>query len=369
MKNIEKELQADLLIRKKENAFRTLQVVEGKVDFCSNDYLGFARIADRKRNSESLGLSGFGGSTGSRLITGHNKLFEELERFISNFHSSEDALIFNSGYDANLGLFSCIAKRGDTIIYDSLIHASIRDGIRLSGARSFSFQHNNIEDLRKKIENSEGTIFCAVESVYSMDGDEAPLVAISTLCKQFNVNLIVDEAHALGVFGDRGEGRVVELGIEDQMFARLVTFGKALGCHGAAVLGSEILKQYLINFSRPFIYTTALPKHSLAQIILNYQRLINEKEHRANLKELIAYFKLVLKEKVGIDYIESNSAIQCILISGNDKVKEVASKMQKNGLDVRPILHPTVPKGKERIRICLHAFNSKKEIDKLFESL
>ena len=161
-------------------------------------------------------------------------------------------MIFNSGYQANIGLFAAVAQKGDTIISDELIHASMIDGIRLSYASRLRFKHNDIKDLEKQLKKAKGNIFIGIESVYSMDGNLAPLTKMARLAKKYKAHLIVDEAHATGVFGKQGSGLVCALGLEDQVFARMHTFGKALGCHGAIVLGSEILKKYLVNFARPF---------------------------------------------------------------------------------------------------------------------
>ena len=170
-------------------------------------------------------------------------------------------------------MFSCIADKGDTIIYDQNIHASIRDGIRLSNARSFSFEHNNIEALGKKLQQADGHILVAIESVYSMDGDEAPLEKIVAICEKHKADIILDEAHATGVIGENGEGLAQSLNLEVKIFARVHTFGKAMGCHGAIVLGSKNLRKYLINFARSFIYTTAISEHRLNFIESSYDKL------------------------------------------------------------------------------------------------
>jgi 8-amino-7-oxononanoate synthase len=257
--------------RKNQNAIRQLSSETSLIDFCSNDYLGFARsrtLMEKIRTSAAAP-----GSTGSRLISGNSMLCEDLERTIAEFHQAPAGLIFNSGFDANLGLLSSVARRGDTILYDELVHASIRDGIRLSFAKSFPFSHNNIAHLEARLRRARGELFVAVESVYSMDGDCAPLPDMANVCDQFGAHLIIDEAHATGVFGPGGRGLVVQEDLAARVFARVHTFGKALGSHGAIVLGSAALRSYLINFARSFIYTTALPPHSLRSIRASYQFL------------------------------------------------------------------------------------------------
>ena len=354
---------AALEMRKQNNALRGLKVEQGLVDFSSNDYLGFA--TEFKEN-DSVNL--LEGSTGSRLLTGNTEFAENLEQELAEKFKSESALIFTSGYIANLGLISCVADRNDTIVYDELCHASIRDAIKLSNARSYSFKHNSLEHLKSKLDKATGNIFVVVESVYSMDGDVSPLKGIVDLSKSIDFKLFVDEAHSVGYHGKNGEGLVVELGLEKDVFARVVTFGKALGSHGAMVLGSYVLRDYLINFSRPFIYTTALPKHSLLSIKKAVDLMFSNSYKIIKTRHLSSLFR----ESICLsnDLVISNqSAIQSVLIPGNNKVKKITEELKNNGFDVRPILSPTVPEGKERIRICLHAFNTEKEVINLCELL
>lgn len=235
------------------------------IDFCSNDYLGFARSEKLTKHTtkENSKLKNTNGSGGSRLLAGNTSYAENLEAYISKFHNAEAGLIYNSGYDANVGLFSAIGQKGNTIIYDELIHASVHDGMKMSSATTYAFRHNDLKHLEERLKIAEGIIYVAVESVYSMDGDYALLKDISLLCKKYKANLIVDEAHSTGITSNGGKGRVQELNLEKEIFARVHTFGKGLGCHGAVVLGSNLLRDYLINFSRAFIYTTALPVKKL----------------------------------------------------------------------------------------------------------
>jgi 8-amino-7-oxononanoate synthase len=363
-KSIGAHIDSKLLQRREAGMFRRLIHVDGMVDFCSNDYLGYARNSECLENSE---LSG--GSTGSRLLSGNSKYAEELEAFIANYHGAQSGLIYNSGYDANLGFFSCVPYRGDTIIYDELSHASIRDGIRLNPAASFSFAHNDLNDLEDKLKRSNGNTYVAVESVYSMDGDFSPLEEIQTLCEKYGAGLVVDEAHATGVFGNGGKGRVVELGLEGRVFVRMHTFGKALGTHGAVVLGSANLRDFLINFSRPFIYSTALPEITLCSIKKAYDKMSKDKDKTLKLRSLISLFKDKIKDTEYGQVLPSNSAIQGIIVGGNEATVALAKKVQNDGFDVRPILSPTVPNGSERLRISLHAFNTNEEIIGLVESL
>ena len=368
-------LSNSLYKRQEQNALRKLFIHAGLIDFCSNDYLGFAHSKELLDLTE-LELSTFNfqlltlfGSTGSRLLTGNSVYAEELEKKIAGFHNAGAGLIYNSGYDANLGLFSALGQKGDTIIYDALIHASVHDGIKLSHASAFLFRHNNIFHLEERLKIAKGVIYIVVESIYSMDGDAAPLKEITSLCKKYNANLIVDEAHATGVTTNNGKGLIQQLSLEQDVFARVHTFGKALGCHGAIVLGSDLLRNFQINFSRSFIYTTALPVKSLIAVNQAYQLLQKRVELIQQLHGKINYFKDHLSENVKTQLIESDSAIQCIVVNGNDKVKNLAIVLQQCGYDVRPILSPTVPKGKERLRICIHTFNSNSQIEGLCDSI
>jgi 8-amino-7-oxononanoate synthase len=259
------------LLEKRRSAglLRSLKTPENLIDFCSNDYLGLARSVTLRQTIEqsvAVHSNRLNGSTGSRLLAGNSALAEELETELAAFHDTEAALIFNSGYDANVGLLASLPQRGDTLLTDDLIHASMIDGARLSVANRFKFRHNDLDDLENRLKRATGTVYVAIESVYSMDGDLAPLTEIVELCEHYEAALIVDEAHATGVFGPQGGGLVQSLGLQKRVFARVHTFGKALGVHGAAVVGSASLRDFLINFARSFVYSTALPPHSLLAI-------------------------------------------------------------------------------------------------------
>ncbi len=350
--------------RKQLHAFRKLRLIENKIDFCSNDYLGI--VKNNLLSSETAGETYPTGSAGSRLLAGNYALIETVEQEIAAFHQSPAALIFNSGFDANIGVLASIPQRGDTIIYDSLSHASIRDGIRLSFAQSHSFAHNDLGSLERKLQNMEGNIFVVTESVFSMDGDYSPLKEIVLLCKKYNAHLIVDEAHATGVTGDKGEGLVQQLKLQHEIFCRIHTFGKACGCHGAAVLGTEQLRDYLVNFARSFIYSTSLPPHDVAVIQKSYKTFPALVQERMHLQHLINIFQ---QADIKLEKLDSQTPIQVVIVAGNDEVKLLSARLQENGLDVRPIIYPTVPKGKERLRIVLHAFNTMEELDLLINIL
>ena len=376
-------LLSKLETRRLNQSFRELPKNNNLIDFSSNDYLGYAKseiIFDQTHQYLVDNNIKINGATGSRLISGNHDLYAETENFIAEFHQSQTAIIFNSGYDANIGFFGSVPQRNDIILYDELCHASIRDGITMSNAKSYKFNHNDFADLENLIvklstkkeqfttHNSQPIIYIVTESVFSMDGDCPNLNEFVRISEKYNCLLIIDEAHALGVFGKNGQGLVQEYGLQNKVFARIMTFGKGLGCHGAAILGSNNLKDFLVNFARSFIYTTGLSPHSVAAILIAYQHLSKDKTEIEKLRENIIYFNqqknlLSLKPL----FVRSKSAIQSAIVPGNDKVKVVAKTIQENGFNVKAILSPTVPKGQERLRICLHSYDSKNDIDNLLQ--
>lgn len=363
------KLSNKLIQAKEKHLFRSLKTNYPNIDFSSNDYLGFSTQGYLHQEILTLEPSIKMGSTGSRLISGNSGLFNEIENDIAQFHQSESALIFNSGYDANLGLLSSVPQKGDLILSDELIHASLIDGIRLSHATHYKFSHNDVVSLLDLIKRHKETfqeIYVVVESVYSMDGDCAPLIELAHICKQYNLHLIVDEAHGIGVFGEQGKGLCQQLNIEDDCFARIYTYGKAMGCHGATIVGSEELKQYLINFSRSFIYTTAMPEHSLLAIKAAYQLLIKTPEIN-KLKKNITYFNSQLKN--AHHFIKSESTIHCMILQGNQVVQLKEEQLLKKDIFIKSIKSPTVKEGQERLRICLHSFNTQQQIDLLYSNL
>ena len=375
--NLPKKLTNKLKLREENNSLRKLTLQNNLIDFSSNDYLGLSKsesIFDETHRFLVDNNIKQNGATGSRLLSGNHSLYTEVEDFLSEFHQTASATIFNSGYDANIGLFSAVPQRNDLILYDEFSHASIRDGIQLSNAKSYKFLHNNLEDLvqlLKRVQHDKSEIFVVTEAVFSMDGDAPDLIKTAAICKQYKAFLIVDEAHAIGVFNKNGSGLVQELHLQNDVFARIITFGKAIGCHGAAILGNQDLQNYLVNFARSFIYTTGLTPHSLATIRISYNEMLKQVQHnKNNLAENIQFFKseiitLNLKEL----FVESNSAIQCCLISGNEKVKTISEKFKEKGIDVKAILSPTVPENKERLRFCLHSYNSFEEISEVLRLL
>ncbi|CAM3452550.1 aminotransferase class I/II-fold pyridoxal phosphate-dependent enzyme [Zobellia roscoffensis] len=379
MDDFPKKLTKKLNDRSDANALRSLPALNKLTDFSSNDYLGLSRnqtISGQVQHLLKKHNAFENGATGSRLLSGNHSLYETLEATLCTFHQAEAALVFNSGYDANIGFFSSVPQRGDIVLFDEFIHASVRDGIRMGNAKSYKFKHNNLEDLLIKCESersrnlTDAEIYVVTESVFSMDGDTPDLKALAEICESQNCRLVIDEAHAVGVFGKHGEGLVQELNIQDKVFARLVTFGKGIGCHGAAILGNIDLKSYLVNFARSFIYTTGLPPHSVASVLSAYNYLESQVDEVEVLKRNISYFNRKLVDlSLSSSFIPSNSTIHCCLVSGNERVRVMGKLIQEKGFDVRPIQSPTVPEGQERLRICLHSFNMKQEIDNLLNAV
>lgn len=366
--SLQEKLNNALAKREEANLLRKLPITNTNlIDFASNDYLGLSRnpqvLAEVQQNYEQTNQ--WIGSGGSRLLAGNYPYYEELEHFLAEVHQGESALLFNSGYVANLGFFATIPQKGDTILYDKLIHACVKEGVRLSFANHYSFAHNDLIALEKQLQKVIGNVFVVVESVYSMDGDEAPLVELVELCEKYNAYLVVDEAHTTGIYGQNGGGLVCHLGLEKRVFARIHTFGKAIGAHGACIIGPEYLKNYLINFSRQFIYTTSLSIHSLVAIKTSYLYIQKKSKIQEELKAKITLFKKYFTNTL----VNSNSPIQVVLVKGNEEIRKVANELQSKGMDIRPILSPTVKAGTERLRICIHVHNSNQEIELLAKEL
>lgn len=305
---------------------------------------------------------------------------------------SEAALLFNSGYAANVGVMSCIPQAEDVILYDELVHNSCHEGIRLSRSyandRTFPFRHNDLEDLERKLRNySPSTsgddahkpcVYVVVESLYSMDGDFAPLESMAALCERMDAFLIVDEAHSTGVYGPQGSGVVREFELEKKYpntFAcRVHTFGKAMGCHGAVVCGSQVLIDYLVNYARSFIYTTAFPFDQLVSVIGVHEFCATPAANalRQQVIKLVEYFKRKVSDNSSIPrdaLLASDSPIQGVVFEGNHRVLMASKQMNAMGIRVIPIRSPTVPKGAERFRIVIHADNTCHQVDLLVDAL
>ncbi len=371
MKHFPKKAQHLLSQRKATNSFRELVDRKDLLDFYSNDYLSLNNdpILISNLRKYILNTNIEYGSTGSRLVSGNSLKMEQIEQFLAGYFKSEASLFFSSGFNANLALFSTIASKEDTIIYDSLIHASIREGIRLSPSRSFGFKHNDLSDLAQKISRATGDIFVAVESLYSMDGDFADLKRIAEICQEKGVFLIVDEAHSTGIYNEDGSGLVTQLGLEQEVFARIMTFGKGISCHGAVITGSNQLRHFLINFSKSFIYTTAPDLLSMQKVKWAIQYRKDNPDIQQKLFQNIEYFLALQKTYFPFKESFGLSPIQTIEIPGNHQVKTAEKLLLKNGIATKAILSPTVPEGSERLRICIHRNHTEEDINTFWNYL
>jgi 8-amino-7-oxononanoate synthase len=332
------------------------------IDLCSNDYLGIVKhdLINQKLLATRWPMQH--GSGASRLLGGNNHFITEVENEIAAFHQQQAALLMSSGYAANTAVLACLPQKNDVIIYDSLAHASLRDGIRLSFAQNIKFEHNNLNELENILKKTVGNKYIVTESVFSMDGDVCPLQEIVELKNKYGAALIIDEAHGIGVIGKKGEGLVNHLQLQNQVDVVIYTYGKAPGVHGAAICGSQLLIEFIINFARPFIYTTGLPQAQAAAIKASYQIFPTQVQERTQLQELINYYQSKTKQA-------TTTPIQSILVPGNEQVLIAAKKLQAQSINVFAVRYPTVAKGSERLRVILHSFNTKEHIDLLCNSI
>ena len=368
--------------RKEDNLLRVLKpanyrgeglrLVEGKeyIDLSSNDYLGFSTHPKLKRIAkeaiERLGV----GSSASRLLSGDLDIYHQLEEKTADFKGKEKALIFNSGYQANLGIISAICNRGDVIFSDKLNHASIIDGIVLSGAKFFRYRHNDsnhLDQLLKQQRHKAKEALIISETIFSMDGDRSRLKELVGLKEKYNCKLIVDEAHATGIFGKNGTGVIEEESLVQGVDLIMGTFSKALGSFGGYVACSEILVNYLINTARSFIYSTALPPAVIATNLASLELVAEEPERREKLINNANYFRQSLKD-LGFK-VKGSSQIVPVIISDNQKVFKISEELQKKGYWVLPIRPPTVPTGESRLRFSLTVNHSKEILERLIKDL
>lgn len=356
-----KQLQQAIAERKKQGLLRHLQHPKTGIDFCSNDYLGFARAPIALK----LLPSGHGGS---RLISGNSTAIDSLEKRLAQHYEAEQVLIFNSGYEANSGLFGMLAALGVRVIYDQHIHASVRHALRGAKTPAWSYRHNDLNDLEAKLKKAEGDAVAVVtESLFSMDGDLGALEAIATLKKEFDFTFIVDEAHGTGVLGGF-TGLTGALQLQGVVDIRIHTFGKALGGQGACIAGNALLKTALTQFCQPLIYSTAPAPVMIELIDLCHQRFAEQASGRqAELSRNIAFYLKCVDGDAA--FSRNDGPIQWFACQGNERVLACAERLQISGFDVVAIRTPTVPRGSERLRICLHAFNAEKEIDQLVREL
>lgn len=363
----ERCLQA-LQQREAEHRQRNLPTAPAQgIDFCSNDYLGLAKDLDIQKEVIKYWTQAPGnGATGSRLLSGNSTIIEQLEKELATFFGAEAALLFSTGYMASLALLSAVPRRGDLILYDAHIHASAKDGLRLSQAHYFNFFHNNTKILLRKARAwPQKRVFVLSEGLFSMEGDVAPLSELVACTQEIGAILMLDEAHSTGIFGPQGQGLAYAKGLTEQVPLRLHTFGKAWGAQGACIVGEQALITYLINFARPFIYSTAPPPvhiHTLRAIL---QRFKQEKTNLSLLQAHIHTFQKAAQQLPTTHFSPQPGPIQAFKVPGSTTCKAAAHYLQAHGYDLRPILAPTVPPGQERLRICLHSFNTASDMQGL----
>ena len=350
-----------------ENINKNFVYMNGKkyIDFSSNNYLGLRDdirvIESGIKSAEKYGA----GSGASRLVTGNMKIYDELEEKTAQFKNKERALIFNSGYDANVGIFSSIFDSKDIIFADKLIHASIIDGIMLSGAKLVRYKHNDISDLEEKMikyrkEYKKAGV--VTESVFSMDGDIGKLKEIAELKEKYEFIFIADEAHATGLFGEKGSGIVEEYNLSEKVDIVMGTFGKALGSQGAYVAADSKIIEFLINRARSFIFTTAMNPFACGASLKAIDIVENEPFRREKVGELVKYTERKFKEN-GFDTHGSETQIIPVIIGENEKAVMLSKLLAENGLLVSAIRPPTVPQGSARVRITLNCNHTFEEIN------
>jgi len=365
------DLENDLARLKGKNQWRSLRRVAG-VNLCSNDYLGLsqneglrAAIVEAVRRVEHIG------GTGSRLLSGHFPVWEELENEFAEFAGTETALYFGSGYAANVGLLSSLLGKEDLVFSDELNHASIIDGVRFSGSRKEIYPHrdlNALEDALKAHSEKRCRKIVVTESVFSMDGDVAGVQAIVPLAERFGANVIVDEAHATAVHGPNGRGIVAACGLEERVLATVHTCGKALASAGAFVCGSAVMKEHLINHARTFIFSTAMPPYMTGQISAGLRLARRMDTDRRELLDRAREFSQLLKREAW-DVPSTDSQIVPIVVGSNEDALRAAEFLQNEGFAIRAIRPPTVPEGKARLRLSLTSSIRKHELERLFTVL
>jgi 8-amino-7-oxononanoate synthase len=336
---------------------RHLETARG-IDLSSNDYLGLSTDPRMKRAVlEAIDAAPRIASTGSRLLSGHDEAWTVVEKEFARWVGAEAALYFTSGYAANMGLLGAILRPDDVVFSDSANHASLIDGIRLAKCRRVIFPHLDLNALEAELRwsvSSSGARFIVVESIFSMDGDRAPLRDLAALAARYEAKLIVDEAHATGACGPRGRGCVAEAKLAGQVFSTVHTCGKALAAAGAFVCGSEPLRRLLINRARTFIFNTALPPYFASQVAAGMRLAASAEAERARLADLGSFLKNELQQN-GFDTAGSDSHIVPVVLGSNDTALAFAANLQARGYGIRAIRTPTVPAGTARLRVSLTA--------------
>ncbi len=365
------ELRKGLCALDARNLRRSLAEVHG-VNLCSNDYLGLAEHRKlREAAIDAVTHARKVGGTGSRLLSGQTEEWRSLEEEFAKFAGTEDALFFSSGYVANVGLLASLVGKDDVVYSDVLNHASLIDGMRLSGARKVIYPHLDLDALEDLLREEAGAPWRKViitESAFSMDGDVAPLKEIAALADKYGAAIILDEAHSVGVLGPQGRGLAAEAGIVPQLLAVIHTCGKALGCAGAFVCGPAVLKEHLINHARTFIFSTALPPYFSRQIGAALRLAAGMDKERRELQARAERFRNALRAE-GFDIAGSASQIVPVVFGEVGETLDAAEHLRQGGFAVRAIRPPTVPEGKARLRLSLTCTIPQNELDRLVESL
>lgn len=378
---IDSGLEAELERLAREDLYRSRRVVESAqgvelqcggrklINFCSNDYLGLANHPTVVKAFQD-GAARYGvGSGSAHLICGHSRAHHALEEELAEFTGRDRALLFSTGYMANIGAISALTGRRHTVFEDRLNHASLLDGGLLSGARCKRYRHADADGLLVSLSRTDGRSMIVTDGVFSMDGDLAPLDVLSQIAKDQEAWLMVDDAHGLGVIGDKGRGIVEHFGLTQQQVPILVgTLGKAFGTFGAFVAGSETLIETLIQKARTYIYTTALPPAVAEATRAALNIVIEEQWRREKLNDLVQRFRQGA-EQLGFPLMPSNSAIQPILIGDSRRAVKIGKRLLDDGFWVGAIRPPTVPQGGARLRVTFSALHEEQQVDRLLESL
>jgi 8-amino-7-oxononanoate synthase len=355
--------------KRKQGLLRTLSHPVG-IDFSNNDYLGLANHFEVAKAAADAYMKYGAGSKGSRLLGGNHKIFEETESWLANWKGSEAALIFNSGYSANLGIISALCDSKTHLFCDRLSHASILDGYAIGTGKLHRFKHNNPPDLEKALKGVDAESFklIAVEAVYSMEGDIAPLKEYADLAEKYGALLYVDEAHSDGILGPSGRGLVAQLGLENKVHLSLTTFGKAYGTMGACVFGSKLLIDYLISNARSFIYSTAISLGAVAAMQKAVEVSTRENFRRESLFKMFTGFRQKITE-AGIDCLQSETQIVPIVLGTVEKAQKCKEFLREKGFCVPCIRPPTVPNGTARLRINITAAQKANDVEDLADAL
>jgi len=367
--NFENVIAEKLADKRKQGLLRSLRQPSG-IDFSSNDYLGLANHFEIKSAAADAYIKYGAGSKGSRLLGGNHKVFEETEKWLANWKGSESALIFNNGYSANLGVISSLCDSKTHLFCDRLNHASILDGYAIGGGKLHRFKHNNPSDLEKALKEAPPESFklIAVEAVYSMEGDIAPLKEYADLAEKYSAMLYVDEAHSDGILGPDGKGLIAQLGLESKVHLSLTTFGKAYGTMGACVFGSKLLIDYFISNARSFIYSTAISPGMVVAMQKAVEVSTRDSFRRESVLKMSADFRQKIKE-AGMDCLQSETQIVPIVFGTVEKTQKCRDFLIEKGFYAPCIRPPTVPNGTARLRINISAAHKLGDVEALAEAL